>query len=163
MSTKPSGNSGWRARRKRYSPRTARRAAGLCPAESLADQGAAHTRHGRAGDPARYSGRAGSGPHPRAHGGAISSSREQLLCISDLALHPLHLEEPGWVAAVDMLPDQLVGTRRALFARAAADKCRVMAFHFPFPGLGRVCEGRSLAMGAARIAPVMAIASTRAR
>lgn len=68
----------------------------------------------------------------------VTSSQEQLLCISDLALHPLHLEEPGWVAAVDMLPDQLVTQRRALFAMATAARCRVMAFHFPFPGLGRV-------------------------
>ena len=68
----------------------------------------------------------------------VASSREQLLCISDLALHPLHFEEPGWVAGVDMLPDQVVAQRRALFAMAAAAECRVMAFHFPFPGLGRV-------------------------
>ena len=68
----------------------------------------------------------------------VTSSQEQLLCISDLALHPLHLEEPGWVAAVDMLPDQLVTQRRALFAMVTAARCRVMAFHFPFPGLGRV-------------------------
>lgn len=68
----------------------------------------------------------------------ITSSQEQLLCISDLVLHPLHLEEPEWVAGVDMLPDQLVAQRRALFPTATADNCRVMAFHFPFPGLGRV-------------------------
>ena len=68
----------------------------------------------------------------------VTSSREQLLCISDLALHPLHLEEPGWVAAVDMLADQLVAQRHALFPTATADNCRVMAFHFPFPGLGRL-------------------------
>jgi glyoxylase-like metal-dependent hydrolase (beta-lactamase superfamily II) len=71
-------------------------------------------------------------------GVAISSSGEELLCISDLVLHPLHLEEPGWFAAVDMLPDQLVAARRALLGRAAAEQCRVIAFHFPFPGLGRV-------------------------
>jgi glyoxylase-like metal-dependent hydrolase (beta-lactamase superfamily II) len=68
----------------------------------------------------------------------VRSSGEELLCISDLALHPLHLEEPGWVAGVDMLPDQVVAERRALFAMATAENCRVMAFHFPFPGLGRV-------------------------
>jgi len=68
----------------------------------------------------------------------VASAQEQLLCVSDLALHPLHLEEPGWVAAVDMLPDQLVAQRRALFPTATAANCRVMAFHFPFPGPGRV-------------------------
>jgi glyoxylase-like metal-dependent hydrolase (beta-lactamase superfamily II) len=69
---------------------------------------------------------------------AISSSGEDLLCISDLVLHPIHLKEPGWFAAVDMLPDQLVAARRVLLAKAAADKSLVMAFHFPFPGLGHV-------------------------
>jgi glyoxylase-like metal-dependent hydrolase (beta-lactamase superfamily II) len=68
----------------------------------------------------------------------IGSSPEELLCISDVVLHPLHVEEPEWFAVVDMLPDQLVAQRRALFARAAIAECQVMAFHFPFPGLGRV-------------------------
>ncbi|MBN1631383.1 MAG: MBL fold metallo-hydrolase [Thermoleophilia bacterium] len=68
----------------------------------------------------------------------VASSGEQLLCISDLALHPLHMEQPDWVAAVDMFPEQLAAQRRALFAAAAATDCLVMAFHFPFPGLGRL-------------------------
>jgi glyoxylase-like metal-dependent hydrolase (beta-lactamase superfamily II) len=68
----------------------------------------------------------------------VESSQEELLCISDLVLHPLQIEEPGWVAAVDMLPDQLVAQRQALLPTVTRDDCRVMAFHFPFPGLGRV-------------------------
>ena len=80
----------------------------------------------------------------------VASSRQQLLCISDLALHPLHFEEPGWVAEVDMLPDQVVAQRRALFAMAAAAKCQVMAFHFPFPGLGRVSAKGSTGDGRPR-------------
>lgn len=39
-------------------------------------------------------------------------------------------------AAVDMLPDQLAKTRRALLARAAKEKSLIMMLHFPFPGLG---------------------------
>ena len=70
----------------------------------------------------------------------VTSSGERLVCVSDLALHPLHLEEPGWVAGVDMLPDRVVAERRALLAAAAAEDCRIMAFHFPFPGLGRVSK-----------------------
>ena len=68
----------------------------------------------------------------------ISSSGETLLCISDLVLHPVHLQEPEWFARVDILPDQLIATRRALLERAAKEQCRDMAFHFPFPGLGRI-------------------------
>jgi glyoxylase-like metal-dependent hydrolase (beta-lactamase superfamily II) len=69
---------------------------------------------------------------------ALSSAGEELLCLSDLFLHPLHVEEPEWVAGVDMIAEQLVSSRRILLARAAQDKSLVMLFHFPFPGLGHV-------------------------
>ena len=69
---------------------------------------------------------------------AISSGSEQLLCISDLAIHPIHLTHPDWYAAVDLDPEQVVTTRRQLFDRAAAEKTLVFAMHFPFPSLGHV-------------------------
>ncbi len=34
----------------------------------------------------------------------IFSGGEQLLCISNVALHPIHLEQPDWYAAVRSLP-----------------------------------------------------------
>ncbi len=71
---------------------------------------------------------------------AISSGGEQLLCISDAVLHPIHIEEPEWYATVDFAPDQVVVTRRRILNRAANDKALVLAFHFPFPGLGYVIQ-----------------------
>jgi glyoxylase-like metal-dependent hydrolase (beta-lactamase superfamily II) len=71
---------------------------------------------------------------------AISSEGEQLLCIADVVLHPIHLSHPEWHAAVDFDPDQVVATRRRILGRAAKDKTLVIAFHFPFPGLGYVLE-----------------------
>jgi len=35
---------------------------------------------------------------------SITSEGEQLLCASDMVLHPIHLEHPEWFAAVDTLP-----------------------------------------------------------
>jgi glyoxylase-like metal-dependent hydrolase (beta-lactamase superfamily II) len=70
----------------------------------------------------------------------ISSESEKLFCTSDIALHPIHLECPEWHAAVDLDPEQVVTTRRKLFTRAATEKALVFAFHFPFPGLGRVIQ-----------------------
>ena len=70
----------------------------------------------------------------------ISSEGEQLLCISDTALHPIHLEHPEWCAAVDFAPDQVVATRRRILNRAAAENALVLAFHFPFPGLGHIVQ-----------------------
>ena len=70
----------------------------------------------------------------------ISSEGEKLLCISDAVLHPIHLEQPEWHAAVDFDPKQVVATRRRLLDRAASGKALVLAFHFPFPGLGRAVQ-----------------------
>lgn len=69
---------------------------------------------------------------------AVSSGGEQLLCISDTVLHPIHLEQPEWFAVVDQNPHQVTATRRKLLNLAAAEKALVLAFHFPFPGLGHV-------------------------
>jgi glyoxylase-like metal-dependent hydrolase (beta-lactamase superfamily II) len=71
---------------------------------------------------------------------AISSKGEQLLCISDVVIHPIQLEHPEWCAMVDFLPDQVVTTRLRLLNRAAVEKALVLAFHFPFPGLGHVIQ-----------------------
>lgn len=69
---------------------------------------------------------------------AISSEGEQLLCLSDTVLHPIHLVRPEWCAVVDFNPDQVEMTRRRILSWAAAEKALVLAFHFPFPGLGHV-------------------------
>ena len=68
----------------------------------------------------------------------ISSDGELLLCIADAALHPIHLEQLDWHAAVDFAPDQAVATRRKILHRAADQKALILAFHFPFPGIGRI-------------------------
>jgi glyoxylase-like metal-dependent hydrolase (beta-lactamase superfamily II) len=70
----------------------------------------------------------------------ISSGSEHLLCISDAALHPIHLEHPDWYAVVDFNPQQVATTRRRLFNLAAVKKALVLAFHFPFPGVGHVVQ-----------------------
>ena len=71
---------------------------------------------------------------------AVSSDGEQLLYISDVVIHPIHLEQPDWYAAVDFAPEQTVTTRRQLLHWAAAEKALVHAFHFPFPSLGYVIQ-----------------------
>ena len=68
----------------------------------------------------------------------ISSEGEQLMCISDAALHPIHLEQPEWYSVVDFAPDQAVATRRQILQMIAGQKALMLAFHFPFPGLGYI-------------------------
>lgn len=71
---------------------------------------------------------------------SISSAGEQLLCVSDAFLHPLHLEHPKWHSIFDMATEQLVDTRHLLLNRIATEKALMFAFHFPFPGLGHIVQ-----------------------
>jgi len=70
----------------------------------------------------------------------ITSDGEGLLHIVDAAHHPIQVTHTDWSPAFDMQPDVSAQTRRLLFERAAWEKLLVMAYHFPFPGLGRVAE-----------------------
>jgi len=72
----------------------------------------------------------------------LDSGGEQLLNLGDAAVHPLHLEYPEWENGFDLAPDRAAATRRALLDLASdpawAGHMHVMAFHFPFPSVGRV-------------------------
>ncbi len=70
----------------------------------------------------------------------ITSGSEQLLCVSDTILHPVHVQHPEWFAAVDFIPGQIASTRQRILEKAASEKSLVLAFHLPFPGLGRVIQ-----------------------
>ncbi|MCJ7608902.1 MBL fold metallo-hydrolase [Candidatus Bathyarchaeota archaeon] len=70
----------------------------------------------------------------------VSSEDERLIIASDAFLHPLHVERPDWHAAIDFAPEQVSATRRRLLNLAAAQKTIMLAFHFPFPGLGTVVQ-----------------------
>jgi glyoxylase-like metal-dependent hydrolase (beta-lactamase superfamily II) len=68
----------------------------------------------------------------------IESEGERLLNIGDAAVHPLHLEEPEWENGFDLATAAALQTRRELMDRAVRERMHVMAFHFPFPSVGRV-------------------------
>jgi glyoxylase-like metal-dependent hydrolase (beta-lactamase superfamily II) len=74
---------------------------------------------------------------------SVSSNGEQLLCIADVFMHPIHVEHPEWHTTFDMAPEQLIATRRLLLNKAVAEKALMLASHFPFPGLGHVVQKRS--------------------
>jgi glyoxylase-like metal-dependent hydrolase (beta-lactamase superfamily II) len=67
----------------------------------------------------------------------IASEGDYLLNLGDAAVHPLHLEQPSWQNGFDLAPDRALVTRRRLMERAVADDMHLMAFHFPFPSVGR--------------------------
>jgi len=68
----------------------------------------------------------------------IESHGDSLLYLADTAVHPLYLEQPSWHLVADTDPDAAVGTRRRVLDMAATENMAVVAFHFPFPGLGRI-------------------------
>jgi glyoxylase-like metal-dependent hydrolase (beta-lactamase superfamily II) len=69
---------------------------------------------------------------------SVSSDGERLLYLSDVVIHPVHVAEPAWRAGTDVIPDRVIASRRRLLDMAARGKYLVLAFHFPFPGLGHV-------------------------
>jgi glyoxylase-like metal-dependent hydrolase (beta-lactamase superfamily II) len=68
----------------------------------------------------------------------LASGGRQMLNLGDAAVHPAHLREPGWSNGFDLDPARALATRRTLLQRAAAEDMGVMAFHFPFPSVGRI-------------------------
>ena len=68
----------------------------------------------------------------------IHSAKDHLLYISDAFLHPLHIEHLNWQTNYDLDNDKAKLSREKLLDTAYRDNMLVNAFHFDFPGLGRV-------------------------
>lgn len=68
----------------------------------------------------------------------IHSGKEQLLYISDAFLHPLHIERTDWQTNYDLDHEKAKRSRIKLLKLAHKERMLVNAFHFDFPGLGKV-------------------------
>lgn len=68
----------------------------------------------------------------------IYSEKENLLFISDAFLHPLHIEKLDWQTNYDLDYVKAKQSRVKLPELAYKDNMFVNAFHFNFPGLGRI-------------------------
>ncbi len=69
----------------------------------------------------------------------VTSGPDKLLVTAD-AVQNAHvaLAHPDWHPRADMDGDRAAKSRRLLLDMAATDKLRVLGYHLPFPGLGRV-------------------------
>jgi len=68
----------------------------------------------------------------------IHSENDHLLYISDAFLHPLHIERLDWQTNYDLDHEKAKQARIKLLELAYKDDMLVNAFHFDFPGVGRV-------------------------
>lgn len=72
----------------------------------------------------------------------IQSEGQRLLYWSDAFLHPLHIENLGWQTSYDLEHEKAKSTRIKLLELSYKENMLVQAFHFDFPGLGRVDKRR---------------------
>lgn len=68
----------------------------------------------------------------------IESGGEVLLFVADLLYQPENIGIASWVSQYDYDPTLVVETRRRVLDEAASGGSLLMAYHLPFPGLGRV-------------------------
>jgi glyoxylase-like metal-dependent hydrolase (beta-lactamase superfamily II) len=70
---------------------------------------------------------------------AISSGTEELVCICDLAHHPLEFIRPD-LCLPDYDPEQAKAIRDHILSRIAENNTLAFGCHFPFPGLGHIAR-----------------------
>jgi glyoxylase-like metal-dependent hydrolase (beta-lactamase superfamily II) len=68
----------------------------------------------------------------------MQSGNERLLYVSDAFLHPLHIQRLDWQTSYDLDHTKAKHSRIKLLELAYREDMLVNAFHFEFPGLGRV-------------------------
>ncbi len=68
----------------------------------------------------------------------VHSQKDHLLYISDAFLHPLHIERLDWQTNYDFDHQKAKQSRIKLLELARKEDMLVNAFHFDFPGLGRI-------------------------
>ena len=69
---------------------------------------------------------------------AIQSEKKGLLYISDTVLHPGHIEHLDWQTSYDSDHEKAKQSRIRMLELAHKEDMLVNAFHFDFPGLGRI-------------------------
>jgi glyoxylase-like metal-dependent hydrolase (beta-lactamase superfamily II) len=79
--------------------------------------------------------------HTPGHSGlSIASGKAKLMHIVDTAHFPLQAEYIHSVPRFDFDAAQAISTRQAVFECIAENREMVLAYHFPFPGLGRMAQ-----------------------
>lgn len=69
----------------------------------------------------------------------ISHGNESFIVLGDaLTHHVVSFQHPGWVSGNDHEPQRAIETRKMLLDRMASEGSRLIGYHLPDPGVGRV-------------------------
>ena len=69
----------------------------------------------------------------------IHGANEKLFVVGDAISNAvISFQRPDWHSGTDQDPEQGAATRRALLDRLAAEQPRIIGYHLPHPGIGRV-------------------------
>jgi len=81
----------------------------------------------------------GTPGHTQGHVSLEIAGGDGLIVGGDALTHPLiSFAHPGWRTTADHEPERAIATRRRLLDRLAADRTKLIGFHLPYPGVGRV-------------------------
>lgn len=71
----------------------------------------------------------------------VGNGNDNIVVIGDALNHAvIAFQHPEWTPAVDQEKDRAVETRKKLLARLHANKSRIIGYHLPAPGMGRVVK-----------------------
>lgn len=77
--------------------------------------------------------------HTQGHVSLAVAGGDGLIVGGDVLTHPIiSFRHPEWKPTADHVPDQAVATRKMLLDRLAKDRSKLIGYHLPYPGLGRV-------------------------
>jgi len=69
----------------------------------------------------------------------VGGGNETAIILGDALTHPvISFQHPQWQPVVDQEPDRAVATRKSLLSRIAANDSRIVGYHLPDGGQGRV-------------------------
>lgn len=71
----------------------------------------------------------------------IGTGSDRVIILGDALTHPvIAFEHPEWQPATDIDPEKAVATRKKLLDRLATEGTRIIGYHLPAPGIGRVVK-----------------------
>lgn len=70
----------------------------------------------------------------------LESNGQRMLHMVDAIRHPVQMNNPEWALSFDRQKDVSSDTRRTMVKRIADENLLMMAYHFPFPGLGHIVQ-----------------------